>query len=50
MNRSTSLGGMSVEIIAEEALAICSKLRTAVCGLIWWSIAPITHFWRAIRE
>ena len=39
-----------MEIIAELASAICSKLRTAVCGLICWSIALITHFCRAIRE
>ena len=50
MKRSTSLGGMLVEIIAEDALAIASKFLSAVCGLIWRSMAPITHFWRAIRE
>ena len=50
MNRPTSLGGMLVEIIAELAWAIFSKLRSAVCGLICSSIALITHFWRAIRE
>ena len=30
MNRSTSLGGMFVEIIADDAVAIASKLVTAV--------------------
>ena len=50
MNVSTSLAGMSVEIISEDASAIFSKLVSTVCGLIWWSIAFITHFWRAIRE
>ena len=40
----------SVETISELARAICSKLRSATCGLIWWSIAFMTHFWRAIRE
>ncbi len=50
MNRSTSLAGMLVEIIAELAFAISSKLRTATCGLICCSIAFITHFCRAIRE
>ena len=39
-----------VEIISEEASAIFSKLRSAVSGLTCWSIAFITHFWRAIRE
>ena len=50
MNVSTSPAGMLVEIIAELASAIFWKLRTAVCGLICWSIAFITHFCRAIRE
>src|SRR3954447_17053172 len=50
MNVSTSLAGMSVDIIAEDALAIFSKFVSTVCGLSWWSIAFITHFWRAIRE
>ena len=49
MKRSTSLDGMSVDTIAEDALAILSKLVSTVCGLIWWSIAFITHFCRAIR-
>ena len=50
MKRSTSLAGMSVEIIADDALAIFSKFVSTVSGLTWWSIAFITHFWRAIRE
>ena len=50
MKRSTSPRGTLVEIIAELASAIFSKLRSATCGLICWSIAFITHFWRAIRE
>ena len=50
MNVSTSLAGMSVETISEEAVAIFSKLVSTVCGLSWRSIAFITHFCRAIRE
>ena len=50
MKRSTSLAGMSVEIISDDAFAIFSKFVSTVCGLTWWSIAFITHFWRAIRE
>ena len=50
MKRSTSLEGMSVEIISELALAMLWKLLSADCGLICWSIASMTHFCRAIRE
>ena len=50
MNLSTSLAGMSVDTIWEEAFAIFSKFVSTVCGLSWWSIAFITHFCRAIRE
>ena len=51
MNRSTSLAGMSVEIIAVAGLGdVARSLSTTVCGLSWWSIAFITHFCRAIRE
>ena len=49
-NRSTSPRGTSVETIAELASAIFSKLRSATWGLTCWSIAPITHFCRAMRE
>ena len=39
-----------MDTIADDALAIFSKLVSTVRGLIWWSIAFMTHFCRAIRE
>ena len=47
---SNSPRGMLVETIDELASAIFAKLRSAAWGLTCWSIALITHFWRAIRE
>ena len=49
-NRSSSLAREVGGDHRRLALAMFSKLRSAVCGLICCSIAFITHFWRAIRE
>ena len=46
----TSDVGMLVDTISELAFAIFAKLRNAVWGVTCWSIAFMTHFWRAIRE
>ena len=50
MNRSTSLAGMLVCTMAEQALAIFWKFLSTSVGSSWSSIAAITHFCRAIRE
>ena len=43
-NWPTSPAGMLVETMSELAFAMFEKLRSIVCGLIWCSIAVITHF------
>ncbi len=50
MNRSTSLAGMLVVTMAEEALAIFWKFLSTTVGSSWSSIAPMMHFCRAMRE